>query len=263
MLNIYGHAPAKLRNPDTPEGAVFLAQTIRRAFRDRQDRPFDPEFYPQIRVRRMLSPEYARKIARGFRRRLDGDRGETTHLSVMDGARNAVALTQSIERIFGACVLTEELGFLYNNYMSAFDYEELSHPYFLRPNAVPWASVAPTIAFRGKTPVLVIGSPGSERITPAILQVILRLTRGSPLEAVSAPRIHCSLDGTVSLEASRMRDDIPRALLGNGFTLDMRKPFAFYLGCVQAVLWDGMVYVGVADPRRAGSARGPGGRAGR
>ncbi|MHC4600771.1 MAG: gamma-glutamyltransferase family protein, partial [Planctomycetota bacterium] len=219
MLNIYGNAPARLRNPDTAEGAVFLAQTIQRASRDRQDRPFDPEFYPQIRARRMLSPEYAKKIARGFCRRLDGDRGETTHLSVMDGARNAVALTQSIERVFGSCVLTEELGFLYNNYMSAFEYEELSHPYFLRPNAVPWASVAPTIGLRGKTPVLVIGSPGSERITPAILQVILRLPKGSPLEAVNAPRIHCGLDGTVSLEASRMRDDIPRALLRNGFTL--------------------------------------------
>ena len=63
----------------------------------------------------------------------------------MDAAGNVVGLTQSIERVYGAAVVTPELGFLYNNYMSAFEYEDIAHPYYLRPNAVPWASVAPTI----------------------------------------------------------------------------------------------------------------------
>ena len=53
--------------------------------------------------------------------------------------------------------------------------EDVTHPYYLRPNAVPWASVAPTIVFRASEPWLAIGSPGSERIPPTILQVLLRL----------------------------------------------------------------------------------------
>jgi gamma-glutamyltranspeptidase/glutathione hydrolase len=118
--------------------------------------------------------------------------------------------------------------------------------------------VAPTIVFKGPQPWLAVGSPGSERIVSAILQVLLRLERGAtPFDAVEAPRLHCSIKGKVSLEATRMRDDIPRLLRRHGFDIDMRDPYSFYLGCVQLVLREGRGFVGVADPRRDGSAGGP------
>jgi len=256
MLNIVQQLPRRYRTADTPDGALHLAEVIRRAFMDRADRPFDPNYYPQETGKRMLSEEYARKIAREVRRRFR-PRGETTHLSVIDREGNTVGLTQSIERVFGSCVVTPELGFLYNDYMSAFEYEDLGHPYHLRPNGVPWASVAPTIVFRGKRPWLVIGSPGSERIVSSIVQVLLRLDKQSPFDAVAAPRIHCSLEGQVALEATRMRTDIPEALEARGYTVDRRDPYSFYLGCVQLVVNEGEGLIGVADPRRDGSAGGP------
>ncbi len=292
MLNVLAKIPSKTRDPDTPQGAVLLARLIRRAFLDRRDRPFDPQSYQQTEEKRMLSLKYGAELAAEFlaaakhpegaaphaaetRGETRGDtgadlgsdanadtdeaetRGETTHLSVMDGEGNAVALTQSIERVYGSFEASPELGFLYNNYMSAFEYEDMSHPYYLRPNAVPWASVAPTVAFRDGKPWLTIGSPGSERITPSIVQVLLRLRTHTPFEAVDAPRLHCSLDGVVSLEASRMRDDIPVALAKAGFRIRERDPYAFFHGCVQLVIRDGDALVGVADPRRDGSAAGP------
>jgi gamma-glutamyltranspeptidase/glutathione hydrolase len=256
MLNILSNFSEQRRDPDTPEGAVLLASVIQKAFQDRRDRPWDPNFYAQVEEKRMVSPEYAGKAARRIRKRI-ARRGETTHLSVMDRDGNVVALTQSIERVFGSYEATPELGFLYNNYMSAFEHEDISHPYYLRPNAVPWASVAPTIVFRGRKPWLAIGSPGSERITSSILQVLLRLPRQSPYEAVDAPRLHCDLDGDVSMEASRMRDDIRLALLRRGFTITERDPYSFYLGCVQLVVRQRHGLAGVADPRRDGSAGGP------
>jgi gamma-glutamyltranspeptidase/glutathione hydrolase len=256
MLNVYQQLPPELRELDSPRGAVALAETIRRAFRDRRDRPFDPHFYAQVSEKRMISIEHARKVARRVVRRAAG-RGETTHLSVMDRQGNVVGLTQSIERVYGAAAATPGLGFLYNNYMSAFDTEDISHPYYLRPNAAPWASVAPTIVFRGQRPWLVIGSPGSERITPSIVQVLLRLQTHTPLAAVDAPRLFCSLDGLVSLEASRMRDDVPVALEAAGFEVQRRDPYSFYLGCVALVMREGDELIGVADPRRDGSAAGP------
>ena len=51
MLNILRKFPGKTRNPDTPEGALLLAEVIRRAQLDRRDRPFDPNFYPQVQER--------------------------------------------------------------------------------------------------------------------------------------------------------------------------------------------------------------------
>ena len=256
MLNIISNIPGKYRYAENYQGAITLAHVIQQAFRDRRDRPFDPAFYAQISKKRMLSVEYAKTMGRVIRRKIKSQ-GETSHLSVMDRWGNAVALTQSIERVFGACAASSKLGFLYNNYMLAFEEKNIRHPYYLRPNASPWASVAPTIIFRGRKPWLAIGSPGSERIVSSILQVLLRLKKKSPFEAVASPRLHCSYDGIVSLEASRMRSDIPPALEQHGFQVKIRDPYSFYMGCVQMVLREGNEFIGVADLRRDGAAGGP------
>jgi gamma-glutamyltranspeptidase/glutathione hydrolase len=260
MLNILSHFPEKRRDPNSPEGAALLAHVIQQAYIDRHDRPYEPNFYGQVNDTKMLSEDYAKLVSGKIRRRLKSPpktSGETTHLSVMDKEGNVVALTQSIERVYGSFEATPELGFLYNNYMSAFEYEDIEHPYYLRPNSVPWASVAPTIVFRGRRPWLAIGSPGSERIAPSIMQVILRMLKQTPYDAIAAPRLHCSLEGLVSLEASRMRSDIPAALEQAGFTVKVRDAYSFYMGCVQLVCRERNIFTGVADPRRDGSAAGP------
>lgn len=262
MFHLVERLPPHLRDLDTPEGALILTEIIRRAYRDRGDRPVDPTYFQQIGDRKRLSGVYAREVADELREKLALPswtplHGETTHLSVMDGKGNAVGLTQSIERVYGSHAASPELGFLYNNYMSAFVVEDITHPYYLRPNAVPWASVTPTILFQGRKVSIVLGSPGSERIAPSVLQVLLRLKNHTPFDAVAAPRLFCDLDGVVSLEASRMRSDIPEVLRERGFEVRELEAYAFYLGCVQMVLRQGETLLGVADPRRDGSAGGP------
>jgi len=258
-LNLLSQFPDAQRDPDSPQGALLLAHVIRKANLDRSDRPEDPALFAQELelAEDIIHLNYAKRVARRIKARIRSH-GDTTHLSVMDREGNVVALTQSIERVYGSFAACPELGFLYNNYMSAFEYRDIAHPYYLRPNAVPWASVAPTIVFRGQQPWMAMGSPGSERIVSAILQVLLRLEGdATPFDAVEAPRLHCSTGGKVSLEATRMRDDIPRLLTRHGFEIDARDPYSFYLGCVQLVLRDKEEFVGVADPRRDGSAEGP------
>ena len=102
MFNIISNIPEKYRYSENPQGAVILAHVIRQAFRDRRDRPFDPNFYAQVSKKRMLSVEYAKSMGRVIRKQIKSH-GETSHLSVMDRWGNVVALTQSIERVFGAC----------------------------------------------------------------------------------------------------------------------------------------------------------------
>jgi gamma-glutamyltranspeptidase/glutathione hydrolase len=257
MLNVINKFTPEKCNPDTPHGALLISEIIRRANLDRQDRPFDPNFYPQVQGKQMLKEEYAELVTRQIKKRIKSGRGDTTHLSVMDNKGNVVSLTQSIERVYGSFCASPKLGFLYNNYMSAFEYKDITHPNYLRPAAAPWASVAPTIVFKGRKPWLAIGSPGSERIAPAIMQVLMRLKNQSPYDAVASPRLHCSIKGKVSLEASRMRDDIPRLLKKYGYSIDPRNPYSFYLGCVQLVMNENKEFIGVADPRRDGSAGGP------
>jgi gamma-glutamyltranspeptidase/glutathione hydrolase len=259
ILNVLDQMPEHLLDIDSSRGALMLAEVIRQANLDRNDQPTDPNLHLQnIDRERMVDVEYAARVAKRIRSRVR-TRGETTHLSVMDAVGNVVSLTQSIERVYGAFSATAELGFLYNNYMSAFEYTDISHPYYLRPNAVPWASVAPTIVFRGRTPWLALGSPGSARIASTVAQVLLRLRQGdSPFEAIDAPRLHTSVKGRVSLEVSRMGDDIPELMRRRGFEIDERDPYSFYLGCIALVMRGRRGEItGVADPRRDGSAARP------
>jgi len=251
--------------------ALLLVEIFRSTLLERADRPFDPNYYPQVAEQDMLKRTYVRKCIHKITRETqihmpiheteDELSGETTHLSVIDNSGMAVSLTQSIEKVYGSKAAAAGLGFLYNNYLLDYEYKIFSHPFYLRPNAVPWATVAPTLIFRNKEEIwLAVGSPGSERIFSAIAQFLIHVIdeHQSIDEAMRAPRLHCSLGGRVSLEAERFPDELITLFREKGYRIDKREPFSFYLGAIHGVLkkHDGTGFQGVAEVRRDGTAGG-------
>jgi gamma-glutamyltranspeptidase/glutathione hydrolase len=279
VMMMLGTVRSSALTTETPEHYHLLCETFRKAFLRRVDRPFDPNGFEQIRDKKLLSREFATALALSIVDGIDpglplddaidedldaiGEpgRGETTHLSVMDAEGNAVSVTQSIELVYGSKAAAEGLGFLYNNYLLAYETEDPSHPYFLRPNAVPWSTAAPVIVHRDRRPWIVLGSPGSERIFSSIAQVLSNVVDHSmPIDqAVAAPRLHCSIGGKVSIEADRFDPGVTAYLEGAGYDVRRLDPHAFYLGCVQATLrcQTRPGFQGVADLRRDGTAAGP------
>ncbi|MBK5190083.1 MAG: gamma-glutamyltransferase [Methanosarcinales archaeon] len=257
-------------NRDEFDRALLLVEIFRNSILERSDRPFDPNYYPQVAGENMLKRTYVRKCIHKITRETqihmpiheteDELAGETTHLSVIDNSGMAVSLTQSIEKVYGSKSAAAGLGFLYNNYLSDYEYKIFSHPFYLRPNAVPWATVAPTLIFRNKEIWLAVGSPGSERIFSSIAQFLIHVVdEHQPIdEAMQAPRLHCSLGGRVSLEAERFPDELVTLFQEKGYRIDKREPFSFYLGAIHAVLkkHDGTGFQGVAEVRRDGTAGG-------
>ncbi len=253
------------------ESFVTLAMIFMHALRDRDQRPVDPNLYLQSRKKRMVDKKYAVDIAERIRKLkpflhkkepgIPHGTGETTHLCAADREGNVVGITQSIELVFGGKRMNPTNGFFYNNYMSTFNYQDMTHPYFLLPGASPWSSVAPTILFRKRKPVLTLGSPGSERISTSLAQVITRVVdqRQGLCEAIAAPRLHSSKAGHVQIESKRFGPEVLKALDAAGFRVVKRGNYSFYLGCVQAILLPtrNSGFLGVADPRRDGSACGP------
>jgi gamma-glutamyltranspeptidase/glutathione hydrolase len=240
---------------------VILAHVFQNALRDRDQRPVDPDLYLQTKKKRMTDKRYAERISSRIRKIMP-PRGETTHLCAADAEGNVVGITQSIELVFGSKRTNPEYGFFYNNYMNTFEYQDMAHPYYLLPGAEPYSSVAPTILFSKKTPFLVLGSPGSERISTSLAQVIVRMVdAGEPLEqAVAAPRLHAGKGGQIQIEKKRFDPGVLTALKEAGFTVQKRGAYSFYLGCIQAVqlpLTRKEEFLGVADPRRDGDAVGP------
>jgi gamma-glutamyltranspeptidase/glutathione hydrolase len=180
----------------------------------------------------------------------------------MDADGNAAGITQSIERVYGSKAVAAGLGFLYNNYMMALEIEDPSHPHYLRPNAVPWSSVAPSIVFYKKEPWLVAGSPGSERIFSAVSQFFVHMIdRDMPMDqALVHPRFHCSVAGKISIEAERFPPETLAYLRNIGYQLEDKGAYSFYLGAVHAVMKcrTRPEFLGAAEVRRDGAAAGPG-----
>ena len=186
--------------------------------------------------------------------------GETTHLSVMDDEGNAAGITQSVELAYGSKAAADGMGFLYNNYMSAFEFSDPQNPFFIRPNEIPWTSVSPALVFRDGQLWMVLGSPGSQRIFSTVAQFLSGVIDGGlPInEAMIMPRLHCTIGGTISVEEGGFGGEVMRHLEEMGYKVVVRERFSFYHGAIHAVMKpqtrEG--FQGVAEIRRDGTAGG-------
>lgn len=111
----------------------------------------------------------------------------TTHFAIADCEGRVVSITQTVGPLFGARVITPDLGFVYaatmGNYLSAADQ---------KPGSRPRTTIAPTVVTRDGEVVLVLGAAGGIRILSAIVQTISRyVDQGhDPVAAVALPRVH-------------------------------------------------------------------------
>ena len=258
MLNILEQTPTEslISNPVTR--IPTLADALHIGHLDRQLNP----------VRNLLEyeAEVSEKTGKDTADRLRKERdtsGETTHYSVVDGDGMVVGVTASVNAYFGAKVANPTLGFLYNSYMTEFELGDPEHPFALRPGAMPYSSMSPTILAKGNIPHMVLGSPGSARIISAITQVVHQWTDGgmSITEAVAAPRIHATPGRKLYIESPDISDDMRQAVIDKGYSLtsprtdlanDSGNP---YYGGVHAVAREEGVWIGAADPRRDGAVR--------
>ncbi len=121
---------------------------------------------------------------------IDREGKSTTHLTVADRDGMTVAYTFTIESTGGNGIVVPGWGFLLNNELTDFDYDDPSHPNAPDGGKRPRSSMAPTIVTRAGKPVLALGSPGGSTIITTVLQILIeRIDLGGTLpEAIAAPR---------------------------------------------------------------------------
>jgi gamma-glutamyltranspeptidase/glutathione hydrolase len=153
---------------------------------------------------------YAGSLLDAYAERLEslGDDGEaggstcTTHMSVVDGEGNMVALTQTLLSVFGSKVVLPETGILMNNGIMWFD------PNPGRPNSIaagrrPLTNMCPAIVDTGRGMRIAVGASGGRRIMPAVMQLISFMV-DFPMgvdEACHQPRLDVSGTPLVTLDA--------------------------------------------------------------
>ncbi len=255
-------------------GLHLLTEVMRRAYADRARWLGDPAF-ADVPAPGLVSKEYADQLRQGLRsdrvsevapgRPPGAKEGEdTTHLSVIDAAGNAVACTTTINSSFGSGLVVEGAGFLLNNEMDDFSASPGVPNQFglvgadanaIAPGKRMLSSMAPTIVRREGKVRWVLGSPGGGRIITTVLQVALNaIDHGMSLrQAVDAPRIHHQWKpDELYYEPWILSADVRERLAAMGHRF-ARAPSAIGRCNAIAVREDG-VRIAVADVRGGGSA---------
>lgn len=194
------------------ERAHLLAESFRRAYADRFVMG-DPTT-SEVTARELLSDDWLDRRAGEVDRGGAGvstrvrvwpgtEPADTTHLSVTDGRGGLVALTTTLNGLFGCGLFVPELGFL-NNEMDDFATAPGRPNLYglvqgesnaVRPGKRMLSSMSPTVAWRttaAGTEALALGGRGGSLIPTNTLQVLLNvLVDGDPLQAaVNRPRLH-------------------------------------------------------------------------
>ena len=225
----------------------LMIAAMRRGYADRNAYLGDPAFVANP-LDRLLSAGYAAgvraAIAGGHAPPSTptptpgpGERAETTHYSIVDGAGNAVAVTYTINGYFGAGVMAPGAGFLLNDEMDDFTAKPGTPNMYglvqgeanaIQPGKRPLSSMAPTLVEKNGRVFLVLGSPGGSRIITTVLETIMNVVDYGmgPQAAVDAPRFHYQgLPDKLFYEPSAFPPGAIAALRGMGCTLVQQKPW--------------------------------------
>lgn len=259
------------------EHVHVLAEAMRRAFADRNSLLGDPDFV-KVPLDRLLSPAYGAERRATITDRAtpssevkaglpipDGD--HTTHFSVVDDKGGAVALTTTINNLFGSAVTVTGAGFLLNDEMDDFTVKPGVPNLFglvqgeanaIAPNKRMLSSMAPTIVTDAKgNVILVAGARGGSRIITATWQVISNVVdfKMGVAAAVDAPRVHQQhLPDELLFEKDGMPDDEVKLLGGLGYVVKSTPAVAVSPAIARDVAAN--AWTGVPDPRRGGKAAG-------
>lgn len=230
----------------SPRDAHLVIEALRRAFHDRARYLGDGDFTP-VPVERLVSKAYAARLAAGINPEratsndeLPGDAaaagsGNTTHLSVIDGAGNRVAATLTINLLFGSGIVAGDTGVLLNNEMDDFTLrEDVPNAFLLRggeansmaPGKRPLSSMTPTFVEDARG-VLVLGAPGGSRIVSQLLLAVLDYLYTPEVELaalVGAPRYHHQWrPDRVEIEPEGVPGDLRAGLEARGHTVQIAR----------------------------------------
>jgi len=276
ILGMLQHTDFATRTADDPQAWRLLGDASRLTFADRDRYMADTDFVT-LPIAGLLDDGYLRRRAALLERHTalpqvnagkppgtnepaqapdhSLELPSTSHISIVDGAGNALSMTTTIENGFGSRLMVG--GFLLNNELTDFSFvpEQDGTPVAnrLQPGKRPRSSMAPTIVLKEGKPYLLIGSPGGSRIIGYVLQTLVGMLNWDMdiQQAINQPHL-LNRFGTYELEAGTGAEQWaqPLELLGYEVRIDELNSGLHGIQILPHGLEGG------ADPRREGSVRG-------
>ena len=272
-LGVLAHTDINKRSASDEKAWFQFAQASRLAYADRDRYVGDPAFV-KVPEKGLLDPEYlasratligekAGPVTFGMPKGAPvngpdatAEPGGTSHFVIIDAAGNVVSMTTTVESIFGSGRMVD--GFFLNNQLTDFSFSPSDADGAPAANAPaagkrPRSSMAPAIVLtpQGKL-VAAAGSPGGSAIQAYNLKVLVALLdwKMTPQDAVSLPNLVAKGD---TYSADKFPEPIMTSLAARNMPLSTSKGEESGL---QAVIVTPKGYLGGADPRREGVARG-------
>ena len=189
--------------------------------------------------------------------------GETTHLSVVDRDGNLVALTTTLNDLFGGGLWVPGAGFFLNNEMDDFSTAPGRPNLFglvqgeanvVAPGKKMLSSMTPVILWKGRE-AYALGGRGGSRIPTNTIQVVLNLVvDGDPLQAaIDRPRIHHQwLPDQLEVEADTLSPETRAELERRGHKVEVKPTTEIAKVHAVRLLPDGRMEA-ASDPRGSGT----------
>ena len=275
--------------PAMPRGSIGgsaylhrIAEALAHAFADRARWLGDPAF-TQIPVERLASPAYGQALAARFHEDgvlpLDaygtptaaalapaGDHG-TSHVCVVDGEGNAVAITTTVNHELGARIEAPGSGIVLNDEMDDFAASPGKPNGFglvgaeanaVAPGKRPASSMTPIIVVEDGQAVMCVGGSGGPTIVASVVQAIVAvLDEGvDAARAVGAPRVYAQWRP----EGIAVEEDVPvdvvEGLRRRGHKI-LPMPGHGFAPAAQVILRHGDTIEAASDPRKGGAPAAP------
>lgn len=258
-------------------GAVHLiSEAGRLAYADRARYAADGDFV-KVPVASLLDPAYlaqraaliqpeksmgnaqpgdvaAEKISRADDNALEFN--STSHISIVDGAGNAVSMTTTIEDAFGSRQMVR--GFLLNNQLTDFSFSPFENGVAvansIAPGKRPRSSMAPVMVFDARNRLVgIVGSPGGSSIINYVAKTLVGVVDWhlDMQQAIDLPNFG-SRNGPTELERGTDVENLSTILMAMGHEVKLMEMNSGLHG----ILRTKGGWQGGADPRREGIARG-------
>lgn len=198
---------------NSTQAVQIMVEAERRAFADRAEYMGDPEFI-QDQTARLISEEYLKNRWKSFNKNAatpssevgkiiaqPKESTETTHISIVDKDGNAVAVTTTLNGLYGSKVVVSGAGFFLNNEMDDFSVKPGVPNMFgavggeansIKPGKRMLSSMTPTIVLKNGKPYIIVGTPGGTTIPTSVFQSIVDVLdfKLSPNMTINSPKFH-------------------------------------------------------------------------
>ena len=279
ILGILNNFELSSNNPNDPEVWHLFLEASKLAYTDRGYYIADDDFI-DVPIELMLDEKYLKERSKLIKKNsiipnpqkgkfnnditkylgIDStsEKPSTTHLSILDKYGNALALTSSIEFMFGSGLMTS--GFLLNNQMTDFSFypeDKKGNLIANRPEGKkkPRSSMSPTLVFDSEGELrMILGSPGGSQIICYVAASLVRIIDLNirPENISEQPNI-CNRGFKSDIESGVIGDILTKELENKGHKINRKNMTS---GIHMIYKDNAKKLYGIADQRREGTAYG-------